>query len=95
MQWLRWFFGLVLLTISIWLIFLNAATFWKSFVRQEKAPSWIPLLGGGAGVLALFVLPVHFAKNWWLLPLLVDWGSLPGILYTIIWHILRMESKSD
>jgi hypothetical protein len=95
MLWLRWTTGIVLLTISGWLIYLNSTVFWKGYVRRELTSSWIPLLGGGLGATALAVLPIAIAHKWWWLPLLVDWGSLPGIIYTIVWHIVKIRQRPD
>ena len=95
MLWLHWITGIVLLTISGWLIYLNSTVFWKRYVKREHTSSWIPMLGGGLGAIALAVLPIANVNKWWWLPLLVDWGSLPGIIYTIVWHTMKIRQRPD
>src|SRR5215471_13950833 len=73
-----WIVGSVLLLLSFWLCALNAGVFWKLFVRKVEAPSWIPLIGGVLGVFGLGVIPLELAHKLCWLPLLLDWGSLPG-----------------
>jgi hypothetical protein len=81
-----WFVGSVLLLLSCWICTFNARVFWKLFVRKVEAPSWIPVLGGALGVFGLGVIPIELAHRLCWLPLILDYGSLPGILHTIIAH---------
>ncbi|HTE19413.1 MAG TPA: hypothetical protein VK689_13650 [Armatimonadota bacterium] len=89
-DWVRWGTGLLLLLLGLWISVLNAAVFWQTYVLRKHSPSWIPLLGGGMAALALAILPVPQANQWWWLPFLLDWGSLPGLLDTAIWHGMRV-----
>jgi hypothetical protein len=82
-----WIIGGVLLLLSLWICALNARVFWMVVVRKVKAPSWIPLLGGTFGVFGLVVIPVELAHRLCWLPLLLDYGSLPGILHSMIVHV--------
>ncbi len=84
-----WIIGVVLLLLSIWVSTLNAGVFWKLFVRKVDAPSWIPLVGGVLGVFGLGILPMEFAHKLCWLPLVLDYGSLPGILHTIVAFVIR------
>ncbi|HUE37340.1 MAG TPA: hypothetical protein VMO20_08115 [Candidatus Acidoferrum sp.] len=90
-----WSFGGALLLISIWICALNAGVAWKIFVRKVKAPSWIPLLGGVCGVFGLIVIPVESAHKLCWLPLLLDYGSLPGFLHTIIVHVIYITRRRN
>lgn len=91
--WIRWIAGLFLLVLSCWIICLNAWVFWKGYIQRKKAASWIPLIGGIFGMIAVLVLPVFWIKTWWWVPLLIDWGSLPGLLYTLIWFAVSSRKK--
>ncbi len=84
-----WGVGSVLLLVSCWLCALNASVFWRIFVRKEHAPSWIPLLGGTLGAFGLGVIPVELAHRLCFLPLLLDYGCLPGLLHTVYAHAAR------
>jgi len=94
MLWLRWIVGGALLALSSWLAGLNGYVFWKGCVRREQTSSWIPVLGGGLGVAALTIIPVVTVNRWWWLPLVLDWGSLPGIIFTVCWHVARAKPRS-
>jgi hypothetical protein len=59
--------------------------FWKNYIRRERTSSWIPIVGGLCGVAAALIVPFPLAKQFWWLPLLLDWGSLPGLSYTLIY----------
>jgi hypothetical protein len=87
---LAWTIGSLLLLASLWLCFLNAAVFYKLYIQKLPAPSWIPLLGGFLGVFALIFIPLDIAHKLAWLPLLLDPGSIPGILLTIVYHLLRL-----
>ena len=65
-----------------------------SFIRKRPAPSWIPLLGGSLGALGLIVAPVSGAAQFWWLPLLLDWGSAPGLLHAGLCAAISRLSES-
>jgi hypothetical protein len=92
---IAWAIGGMLLLISFWLCALNAGVFWKLFVRKVAAPSWIPLVGGVSGVFGLGFIPVKLAHKLCWLPLLLDWGSLPGILHTIIGYMIHFTRRRN
>ena len=79
----------LLFVLFAWLAAMNARVFWNTFVRRQSTPSWIPLVGGLCGMLSLLVVPVPGAGRWWWVPLLVDWGSIPGIAVSIAYALLR------
>ena len=79
--------GGVLCVPALWIMGWNWSVFWRVRVRRRNAASWIPLLGGmlGAGGLALLS---DESRRWWWLPLIVDWGSAPGILHAVYVHVV-------
>ncbi len=85
---LRWILGGALLLFCAYGCVANANIFWIGFIRKRKAPSWVPLVAGLSGAIGLWVLPVAAAHKWWWLPLVLDWGSLPGISHSIFWHLV-------
>src|SRR5690348_3543041 len=85
-----WTAGSVLILFSVWLSALNASVFWKLYVRKVNAGSWVPFLGGIAGMVGLSIIPIHLAHTLAWLPLLLDWGTLPGISFTIYCHVLYL-----
>jgi hypothetical protein len=85
---LRWVIAALLFALFIWLATMNAMVFWNTFIHRKKTSSWIPIIGGIFGMLSLIIVPIASAKRWWWLPLVVDWGSIPGILVSIIYGVV-------
>jgi len=67
----------------------NGRIFIFGLLLRRHQPSWIPLIGGGCGVAAVLLVPVASVQEWWWVPLLLDWGSLPGIGHAIVWHLVH------
>jgi hypothetical protein len=92
---LGWGFGGALLLISIWLSTMNAIIAWKLYVRKVPAPSWIPVMGGMCGVFGLIFIPGELAHKLCWLPLLLDYGSLPGFLHTAIFYVIYYSRRRN
>lgn len=84
-----WILFVMCSTISLWISFLNWRVFWKIHIQGVKAPSWIPLMGGLFGGIAMWILPSGDIRSWAWIPLLLDWGSLPGIGHSLLFHLFR------
>jgi hypothetical protein len=83
---LRWACACGLLLLCAWVVVVNANVLWTWYIRRRKAPSWIPLVGGVSGAIGILLLPLSDVHKWWWLPLVLDWGSLPGISHAIIYR---------
>ena len=94
-EWTDWIVGLSLLALSLYVALGHAWVFWRRFVRNEGVPSWVPLLAGIIGALGLCALPIPGARLWWWLPFLLDYGSLPGLFYSVVYHYFRINPKLD
>ena len=92
---LKWIIGTPLLLAGLWLAVLNGVVFWKRHVQKRDSASWIPLLGGLLGVAGLLLLPTAVTHKWWWLPLFLDWGSVPGMAYSIVYHLTRSVRKES
>ena len=90
-----WIFGGALLLISLWLSVLNAQVAWKRYVRKVPAPSWVPLVGGICGCFGLMLIPVEPLGRLCWLPLLWDFGTLPGLLYTLIFSVIYYTRRRN
>ncbi|MCE5306296.1 MAG: hypothetical protein LLG20_01515 [Acidobacteriales bacterium] len=73
---LRWVLGTVLAMVFLVVAAGNVWTVIGFLVKRERN-SAVPLVGGLCGVAACFLLPVPLAGDWWWLPLLLDYGSVP------------------
>ncbi|HEY3267699.1 MAG TPA: hypothetical protein VGM37_12285 [Armatimonadota bacterium] len=82
----RWMIGGVFTSVAVWLIVLNGIWVVRGLIGRPMHASWLPLLGGCTGSVALLILPIEGIRHWWLLPLLIDWGCAPGIIYTLGVH---------
>jgi hypothetical protein len=91
---LRWIPGGVLLLVSALACVGNASVLWTYYVWKRKAPSWIPLVGGVTGVIGLWIIPVPAAHRWWWVPLVLDWGSLPGFSM-VAYYVLTNRLKGE
>jgi hypothetical protein len=78
--------GGLLGVISCWVITLNWSVFAQGYLLRRKTSSWIPLIGGVAGVATFLVLPIDDIHKYWWLPLLADWGCIPGLLHALLFH---------
>ena len=94
----RWALGVLLLLGAVWLIALNDWIVVQRLVlKRKRLPSWLPLIGGCLGMLAFLILPVAVARQYWRAPLLVDWGCIPGLLYTavvLLWMKFRGSGQA-
>ena len=94
MNTVRWMIAIILVTFGLWLFFLNWYAFWVRYIRKKvDSPSWMPLVAGIALCGGLFAVPLQ-VRGYCLLPFLVDWGSLPGLVYTVYWHLRRPRRES-
>ena len=90
---LRWSLGVLVALIAAFIILYNLRVLLFIQIlprysrRRPKYESWVPLLGGLLGACAFFTLPIPSLKQWFWLPLVLDWGSIPGIAYTLIWYL--------
>jgi hypothetical protein len=78
----------VLLALCAFVSAYNNWIAFKLYVLRRDAESWIPFVGGISGVLALAFLPVEGAASYWWVPLIADWGSIPGTIFAIAFHLL-------
>ncbi|HEY3332165.1 MAG TPA: hypothetical protein VGK19_19210 [Capsulimonadaceae bacterium] len=83
----QWVVSVVFLGLFLWLAVLNGVVAWKIWLKRVAASSWIPLLGGVFGELGLALLPVPNMLHYWIWPLLLDYGCVPGLLHTLVWHL--------
>ena len=72
-----WIVAGALLLLFAWISLSN----WILLFRRS---SWIPLIGGAAGVLGCLLAPDDVLRRVWWIPLIVDFGCLPGLAWTVI-----------
>jgi hypothetical protein len=83
-----WILSGALFVVAGYLLVLN----WICVIqglRGKSTSSWIPLLGGGLGAIGCWVAPDDTLTRWWWVPLVIDFGSAPGLLFTAVYPLFR------
>jgi hypothetical protein len=76
--------------IGAWVSVLNwHAVLSRFFNRKSRESSWIPVVGGAAISIGIFLMPLNGTAKWFWVALLLDWGCLPGIIFTILYYLKR------
>ena len=78
---------------GLWIFILNWHVFIGRHVQRVHTPSWIPLISGALLCVALLVWPNSPYRWYCWVPFLLDWGSIPGITFSI-WHGIRRSRVS-
>lgn len=79
------------LSISLVLIYLSLAVIvaWYRGILTRQNFTYIPFCGGLLGCLGLYINPVCELGYWILLPLLLDYYSVPHCILSFVRHIIR------
>jgi hypothetical protein len=80
--------------LCAFLTFINGAILVQGAILKQETPSWVPLMGGLSGVVALLLCPLAGTARWWWVPLVLDYGSLPGALHTA-WYYWRHRNDPE
>ncbi len=73
--------------IMTWAITMNWATLIRHLIGSAPRDTVQPLVGGICGAIALLAVPVPFYNLFFWVPLVIDPGSIPWLLYTGIGRI--------
>lgn len=84
----RWVAGSFCLVFFLYVASLNWAVVWQGIVKRKHS-SWVPLVGGLVGVAGLFIVPLDRLHSYWWVPLILDWGCVPGLLHSGWYYALR------
>ena len=90
---LRWILGTVLAVIFVVAALGNAWTVIRYIVHKRRS-SAAPLVGGLCGVGSCLVLPLANLNEWWWLPLLLDYGSLPVLAVSAVLGLVALLRES-
>lgn len=78
--------------LGMYIVTINWIGFWLSYKKNIYTGSWIPLLAGILVMTALLFFPNNNVKKFCWIGLFIDWGSVPGIVYTL-WRIHKDSHK--
>ena len=76
-----WALSVVLLLVGGFVIIMNWVIIYYSLVKKKHS-SWAPLAGGVFAAVGLAILPIAGVAKYWYVPLIVDYGCLPGMTHT-------------
>ncbi|MGD8451382.1 MAG: hypothetical protein PVJ57_06145 [Phycisphaerae bacterium] len=88
------------LAVALSLIFLasavtNLIVFYHIRFRREYH-SFLGIVGGIAGMLAILIVPLPGVRPYWCVPLFADIGTTPLLIVTLIYYICRaVESRRE
>ena len=88
----RWAIGSVLCLTSALAILANVSMILRARKNQNRE-SFVPLIGGLSGVIALVVFPIAGAAKWGWLPLILDFTWLIAAL-TLLGFLLKISPNS-
>lgn len=78
-----WIIAVVLLALSLWAVLGNL---WIAFAGffLKKRESLLPFVGGIAGTIGLWLLPMSQTRHFWWVPLVIDLGCGPMLVAVLI-----------
>jgi hypothetical protein len=83
---MRWILAGLFFLAFIWMASVHAWIFIRGFYRETS--SLLPIFGGLLGMLAVLVAPLPGARQWWWLPFIIDCGSLPMLIRSLVYTII-------
>jgi hypothetical protein len=89
---LTWLCTFVLLVIALLAMTANATTLVRYLLKGRKA-SVLPLIGGLAGAATLRAAPVRGVGAWWWVPLIVDYGCVPLLVFYVFRRVWRTRGR--
>ena len=81
METLRWIATVVLAGAFIGLATFNWRTLFAYLTKQAEEVTPVPALAAGIGVLALLTCPTQGSFDFWWIPLVIDFGTLPYVVW--------------
>jgi hypothetical protein len=86
----------ILSALAAWIIIMN---WWivVSYPFTKRHVSWVPLVGGILGCAATLAYPTGKTARYWWIPLVLDWGTFPGLFYSLVYYLTvgRKSSRKE
>lgn len=89
---MRTILSLIFGLLGIYLIMRNWIGFWLGYIKKKYVGSWVPLVAAVFLAIGCLLSPNNTVKKFFWVGFLIDWCSLPGILYTL-WKIYQDKRK--
>lgn len=91
MDYIRYAIAVIFGGFGLWIFVMNWIIFWNGFVKRKHS-SWAPLVAGSFLCVAFLIIPHNPYRRLCWLAFLIDWGSFPGIAFTIYYFIKERHS---
>lgn len=91
--WIRPAGGIVLALLGAWIVALNCGAAWTGYVRRERAPSRIPLLGPLLLTGAALCTDRPLARTLAWITFAVDPGSALLLAEVVLFHLRRRRKR--
>ena len=94
MEILAWIVSVPMLLLAVCLMYIN----WSIFVNNIRKKPFVSLIPFGGGLfcgLGLIILPIEGTWMWCWIPCLLDWGSFPAVIVSVICAIKNRGKKNN
>jgi hypothetical protein len=89
---IQWIFAASLIALGGFVALMNWAIVIRWLFGTRKHSSWVPLFGGIVAAIGVAIVPSSSVRPFWWIPLLIDWGCVPGFAHAIaygLYHSLQ------
>lgn len=86
----------ILIGVFGMLIIMSNAVIVYRRIRYKSNESWVPMIGGLLLFIALCLIPEPVPVYVKILPFIIDWGCIPGMMHTFIfWKFVYPKWKRE
>jgi len=85
----QWICAVLFIALFLLLACINGYIFFCSLTGRKLPGSPTMLVGGIAGCIGLIIMPLEGSWKWAWLPLFLDYGTIPGLIY--FFHVMWQE----
>jgi len=90
-----WLISGILLGFFAFMFWTNWRIFFHNYIKKDSHTSVIPFLGGLSGTIGLLIAPVNGIAVFWWIPLLLDWGSVPLVVFSASYALSKKRTKAS
>lgn len=88
------YFAISLIIIFVIFAISHLIFAYLRLIRKKNGYSYVPLINGLIGSVALVLYPNNGFSEYWWLPFVVDWGCLPLLVETIVFRFIVRRRRS-
>ena len=86
---LRWGLGVIFLALSIYFLIADWYIFVHNYILKKQWTSLITFACPFFSIIGLVLCPISIKGWFYLLPFIIDWGSFPIVIISIIKSVSR------